>query len=264
MPIPPPPPGFTIDSAPPQGLNRPVIRRAPSAPTPNLPQGWQIDPTGSAKPVPGLPKEFTDPKSSGGKTSYSTLSAAEAKQLGLPPGVYQRSSEGKVDKVADSPKGDADPRGAVAELVNVMDKAFRAKELSREGWFTTGFGANKAKEWGGTQASDTKGLLDTIAANTAFTRLQKMRDESPTGGALGAISERELALLSSTIASLDQGQSDGRFQQSMQDVVNAYGRVLMKLPGGKQLMQQRGWLGKKAPPKAPSKGRVLDFNDLPE
>lgn len=46
--------------------------------------------------------------------------------------------------------------------------------------------------------------LSPVFGNLAFDRLQQMRDESPTGGAVGQVSERELDLLASTVASLDQ------------------------------------------------------------
>ena len=36
--------------------------------------------------------------------------------------------------------------------------------------------------------------VDTLKANVAFDRLQKMRDNSKTGGALGQVSEKELRL----------------------------------------------------------------------
>jgi hypothetical protein len=44
---------------------------------------------------------------------------------------------------------------------------------------------------------------ETIGAYTAFDRLQRMREASPTGGALGAVSERELSLLQNAYGSLD-------------------------------------------------------------
>lgn len=264
MPLPPPPPGFQLDAPQQSPIGRPVIRRAAEPPKPNLPTGYQIDPTtGQAAPVPGLP------------SGYTTPDAPKADRTNLPkgweigPNGEARPIRGLPGGLVEQPKpGAGAPQDAVAEIVNVMDKAFRAKELSNKGWFSTGFGADVAKKAGGTTAADVKGLLDTIAANTAFSRLQKMRDESPTGGALGAISERELQLLQGTIASLDQGQSDEQFQGAMQNIVDAYGRILMKLPGGRKIAVERGWLpkagGKK--PSAPAKAaapKVIDFDDLP-
>jgi len=56
-------------------------------------------------------------------------------------------------------------------------------------------------------ASDAKALsnvLDTIKANVGFAALNEMRASSPTGGALGQVSEMENKLLQSTWGSLDQ------------------------------------------------------------
>lgn len=54
-----------------------------------------------------------------------------------------------------------------------------------------------------TSAKKLKTELSPIFGNLAFDRLQQMRDESPTGGAVGSVTERELDLLASTVASLD-------------------------------------------------------------
>jgi hypothetical protein len=47
-------------------------------------------------------------------------------------------------------------------------------------------------------------LLKNLEANIAFKTLAEMRAASPTGGALGAISERELTLLASSLGSIEQ------------------------------------------------------------
>ena len=52
------------------------------------------------------------------------------------------------------------------------------------------------------------GYLNTIKSNLGFDELNKMRQSSPTGGALGNVSDRELALLTATIASLDPAQGE--------------------------------------------------------
>jgi hypothetical protein len=51
-------------------------------------------------------------------------------------------------------------------------------------------------------------MLDTIRANIGFDKLQAMRDASPTGGALGQVSEFENRLLQATSGALDQGGDD--------------------------------------------------------
>ena len=47
-------------------------------------------------------------------------------------------------------------------------------------------------------------MKDTVVSNIGFERLQAMRDASPTGGALGQVSDNELRLLSSALGSLSQ------------------------------------------------------------
>ena len=58
-----------------------------------------------------------------------------------------------------------------------------------------------------TDAKKVKNLLATIKGNIGFDKLQAMRDASPTGGALGQVSERELSFLQSVFGSLEQDQS---------------------------------------------------------
>ena len=66
-----------------------------------------------------------------------------------------------------------------------------------------------------TDAKDLSAKLDTIKANLGFNELQEMRNNSPTGGALGQVTERELAFLQSTISSLDQAQSPEQLKASL-------------------------------------------------
>lgn len=80
---------------------------------------------------------------------------------------------------------------------------------------TTGFGAGMASRVGGTTANDLKNLLDTVKANTAFDTLSQMRAASPTGGALGAVSERELTLLSAAKGALDQSQTPQQLKDNL-------------------------------------------------
>jgi len=69
-----------------------------------------------------------------------------------------------------------------------------------------------------TDARDFKAQLDTLKSNIAFNELAQMREASKTGGALGAVSERELALLESALGALDQGQSPESLKAQLQQV----------------------------------------------
>ncbi len=55
-----------------------------------------------------------------------------------------------------------------------------------------------------TPAGQMESLMETIRANVGFDKLQAMREASPTGGALGSVTEKELAFLQSVFGSLRQ------------------------------------------------------------
>lgn len=77
----------------------------------------------------------------------------------------------------------------------------QADDLGATGW------AGKLSEaLPGTPAYKLAKTLDTVKANIGFDKLQAMRAASPSGGALGQISNFEEQLLQSVQGSLDQGQ----------------------------------------------------------
>lgn len=87
---------------------------------------------------------------------------------------------------------------------------------------TTGAIGDLLSGVGGTNARDLRGLLDTVRANAGFAELQAMRDSSPTGGALGQVTERELAFLQATIGNLEQSQTAGQLRDNLNRVYNTY------------------------------------------
>jgi hypothetical protein len=88
-----------------------------------------------------------------------------------------------------------------------------AKGLSSE--FTTGFTGGALSLVPGTPAFDLGRTLDTLQATAGFDTLQEMRNNSPTGGALGSVTERELALLQATWSSVSQAQSKDQFEANL-------------------------------------------------
>ena len=81
---------------------------------------------------------------------------------------------------------------------------------------------------GGTKALDIKSLIAPIQASIGFDRLQRMREASPTGGALGQVSERELDLLMATLSSLDQAQTQEQFIESLDQIEKRYIDIVRK------------------------------------
>lgn len=86
---------------------------------------------------------------------------------------------------------------------------------ARANRMTTGFGGSLFGAVPGTPAFDLRRDVETLLANAGFDTLQAMRDASPTGGALGQVSERELALLQSAAQNLEASQSREQFLRNL-------------------------------------------------
>lgn len=121
--------------------------------------------------------------------------------------------------------------------------------LKREGDFggVTGMGALGARI-PGTDWADLDNKLETLRARSAFGSLQEMRANSPTGGALGSVTERELGLLQNAEAQLGTKQSPRALKESLQ----AYRRVI---EGSKRRLREGfGEFYQDAPAAQPSAG----------
>ena len=60
---------------------------------------------------------------------------------------------------------------------------------------------------GSTEAGTLESYLTTLQANVGFGELQAMREASPTGGALGQVSEREIAFLQALLGDIKQSRN---------------------------------------------------------
>lgn len=72
---------------------------------------------------------------------------------------------------------------------------------------------------------DMEAIVKTLKANLGFDALQAMRDASPTGGALGQVSERELDFLQSAAGSLDVGMSRDALIQNIKEIRSSLERL---------------------------------------
>jgi hypothetical protein len=105
----------------------------------------------------------------------------------------------------------------------------QAKELSQSMFSASGIGYNMLKGFSGSPAATVSAILDPIGANEAFTALSKMRAESPTGGALGNVTERELELLKAAGGLIPPTAGDKEFQQGIDDLISKRLTVLNRL-----------------------------------
>lgn len=149
----------------------------------------QVDPT--APPVASVPKNVAE--------------EARLRKVGTETGELQ----------AGAPKAEASLRAADAKSDVVLNTVAEAKQMV--GGLTAGFSGSILSNIPGSGARDLRAKLDTIRANAGFAELQAMRDNSPTGGALGQVAVQELAMLQATITSLEQAQTPAQLSKALDD-----------------------------------------------
>lgn len=138
------------------------------------------------------------------------------KQFGKAPNGFRWKPDGTQEAI---PGGPADIKsgelGAKAKsraqhaasqaqvVIDTIDKA-----LGNVGLLETGLTGSVMGKIPGTDAYNLRRQVDTVKANIGFDSLQKMREMSPTGGALGQVAVQELSMLQATIGNLDANQSE--------------------------------------------------------
>ena len=115
------------------------------------------------------------------------------------------------------------------EKFNKVDSRFRQIQDSLDSaWLpTTGFaGGQVLSNFGGTAAHNIDADLETIKGIIGFSELQAMREASPTGGAVGQVSDFENRLLQAQYGSLVQSQTEDQFRRNLQTVRDTFRRVV--------------------------------------
>lgn len=107
----------------------------------------------------------------------------------------------------------------INETVRIIDELLGSGALGG----VTGMGAVGSKI-PGTKWADAAAKLETLRAKSAFGALSEMRANSPTGGALGSVTERELSLLQNAETQLSQAQSPEAFAKALKE----YKRILLE------------------------------------
>jgi len=162
-----------------------------------IPTGQQLikDPTTGAFRLENIP---------GGALDQAAAAAAAAAETGAGLGEIKRSV---VDDQIDTALGLMEQKG-VLDLpeAGIIGSALGRMSLNQE-------------------AVDLKNTLAGIQATVAFDTLQKMREASKSGGALGSVSERELDLLISAYGALQQSTSPALLRTNLNTVKRVMGKI---------------------------------------
>lgn len=105
-----------------------------------------------------------------------------------------------------------------------------------------------------TGAAEVRRQVETLKSNAKIENLQAMRAASPTGGALGAVSDSENAMLAAKAGALDPDSPN--FARDLED----YERSLLRTIHGKDA-GDRIFEGSRAPADAAPSGGVVDYSD---
>ena len=198
----------------------------------------KYDPT-DVKYVPSSLEEYNKSRNGGkGGESYRTLNADEVKAQGLDAGkVWQVGlSSNKISELGDAQapitKMEQEKKASLQDDANVVLKNVNSMQaMLSDGTFgETGVGGKVMQGLGylGVQSDRIalQGYLKNIVANLGFDKLQQMRDLSPTGGALGQVTEIELELLQSAVANIDFDAPDWKIKESLDDVEYKYTKIV--------------------------------------
>jgi hypothetical protein len=109
-------------------------------------------------------------------------------------------------------------------VIQDIDRIFEIVESSNVP--VTGFMGAMLQSVPGTSAANVNALLGGIKSVIAFDTIQQMRDNSPTGGALGTVSNLEINRLESAYGNLEQSQSKDQFLENLQRLQAIYTEIV--------------------------------------
>lgn len=153
----------------------------------------------------------------------------------IPPGVNAAEYRKKLaaeqaDIWAKKPQAESSVNDAVANLDRLKAEAQAIYSSSSVPRITGMTGMFPSLPGG--NAADLEAKLETLKSQTGFSVLQNMRDASKTGGALGAISDKENIMLQNNLAALSQKQSPEQFRKSLQQIIEYTDQAKSRIKSG--------------------------------
>ncbi len=165
---------------------------------------------------------------------------------GSPSALKQEAAKKKLETLEEKQEKQKESKKSTADIV--LEDIDRAKKIIKDNpILTTGIFGNLLKDVGAIEiftkgninpATDLAALLSTIQANIGFDRLDRMRQESPTGGALGQVAVKELDFLQATLGSLSQSQSSEQLIANLERLSDQYKSLIRNLANSKEVDEQ--------------------------
>jgi len=218
-----------------------LIANNPAAEKPqSLPSGMQMGPNG-AEWIPGYLEAQERLRRSGASqitVSTGDVAAGQRPIVDKPDKGFQRVWDEASQSYRDEPIPGGDSarsreEEAIREYLKLQTSEFNYDNVTSEidraiglaDYATAGVGGALLRELPMTSARTLNNAITMVKSNLGFDRLQQMREESKTGGALGAVTEKEIDLLQSTVQRLDQLTDPAELVRALEVVKEQYIKV---------------------------------------
>lgn len=206
----------------PAGATMPTANAGPSA------ESLRFGNAAISAPVPGMTAPAAAPAPAPAAPAAAPAAAGPAINpfAGVTP-EQKAEATARVAKQKTLPKVRATVR-ALEDKTELVDDAIN-QALALADTTTTGIVGSLGKDIPGTNAYKLRSILNTIGTNVGFDALTEMRQNSPSGGALGNVSDTENKLLQGTIAALDQGLDAQSLRANLEAVRRARNGALRRV-----------------------------------
>lgn len=118
----------------------------------------------------------------------------------------------------------------VTQLVDARDAAQALLNSPAELKAVSGMLGPKMSQIPGTDAYSGAQKLENLQTRSFVTEIQRMRTASPTGGAVGNVTEREMGALSNIQASLKLGLKEAELRKQLKQYIDSANRALKTIP----------------------------------
>lgn len=230
-----------------QIMGMPLPSSAPTGAAPSPSTAAPAAPAAMGAPAPAAPAEGAAPAMADGRMTPSMARAIASDPIilaGNPELAKQYAEiaekletpgarEGQILRARSEAQRLENMPKVELSIANRQQQANLVKQtiddaLKETGFLTTGGVGRLVAAVPGTPAYDLARRIETIKANIGFGELQRMRDESPTGGALGQVAVQELNYLQSALGNLDQAQSREELEKNLRNIrsiIERYERI---------------------------------------
>jgi len=146
---------------------------------------------------------------------------------GLPTAAAIPGSPAAMEAAAAAAKANAGADSNAIATDTITNAAALARDIANKP-FTTGLAGGLASNLSESDAAELRRQVGVLTANATIENLNAMRQASPTGGALGSVTEKEGAMLAAASGAIDPNSKPEDFRRQLDN----YERTLLRIVNG--------------------------------